>query len=55
MKNSAVSILPDSAPCNLREALWLHAAATGDVFDFLADPAEDIYTMKDGEPFDIAV
>jgi hypothetical protein len=34
------------------EALWLRAAATNATFDFLKDPAENIYTLADGEPFD---
>lgn len=33
------------------EADWLRAAASSDAFAFLADPAEDIYTAHDGEPF----
>ncbi len=31
---------------------WLQAAASNPAFDFLKDPAEDIYTLSDGEPFD---
>lgn len=33
------------------EKEWLHAAATNPAFDFLKDPAEDIYTLADGRPF----
>ena len=33
------------------EKEWLHAAATDPAFDFLKDPAEDIYTLADGRPF----
>ena len=33
------------------EADWLHAAATNPAFDFLKDPAEEIYTITDGKPF----
>ena len=33
------------------EEAWLRAMASSDAFDFLADPAEDIYTAEDGEPF----
>ena len=34
---------------------WLRAAASSEAFAFLADPAEDIYTAADGEPFSDAV
>jgi hypothetical protein len=37
---------------DLTEQEWLRAAASNPVFDFLKDPAEDIYTLEDGEPFD---
>lgn len=33
------------------ESQWLHAAAHNPAFDFLNDPAEDIYALTDGEPF----
>ena len=33
------------------EAEWLQAAARNPVFDFLNDPAEDIYSPADGELF----
>ncbi len=36
----------------LDERAWLTAAATGGGFDFLSDPAEDIYAPTDGKPFD---
>lgn len=29
---------------------WLRHAATNPAFDFLHDPAEDIYTSEDGKP-----
>jgi hypothetical protein len=32
------------------EIEWLKAAATSSAFDFLRDPAEDIYTAADGRP-----
>ncbi|MDZ7291230.1 MAG: hypothetical protein ONB44_15590 [candidate division KSB1 bacterium] len=56
--------LPIKAPCRVRvillfaengddwnEAEWLKAAALNPAFDFLKDPAEDIYTLEDGRPF----
>jgi hypothetical protein len=33
------------------EAEWLQAAAHNPAFDFLSEPAEDIYSLADGEPF----
>jgi hypothetical protein len=36
---------------DFEEQEWLHAAATSSSFDFLNDPAEDIYTLEDGVPF----
>ena len=35
----------------IEEGEWLYAAATNPAFDFLKDPAEDIYTIKDRKPF----
>ncbi|HLX61587.1 MAG TPA: hypothetical protein VKX17_09930 [Planctomycetota bacterium] len=56
-RNSAlvVTVLPAPAPSDIDEDAWLRAAATSDAFDFLADAAEDIYTLNDGEPFVDAV
>ena len=33
------------------EAEWLRAASQNPVFEFLKDPAEDIYSLEDGVPF----
>lgn len=33
------------------EDVWLRAAARNPAFAFLNDPAEDIYSLADGEPF----
>lgn len=33
------------------EREWLQAASRNPAFDFLNDPAEDIYTLADGKPF----
>ncbi|MEA3349491.1 MAG: hypothetical protein U9Q82_02595, partial [Chloroflexota bacterium] len=33
------------------ETEWLQTASQNPAFAFLADPAEDIYTMTDGKPF----
>ena len=33
------------------EKLWLNSITTNPAFDFLNEPVEDIYSLKDGEPF----
>ena len=35
----------------ISENEWLSLAMKGGSFDFLNDPAEDIYTMEDGVPY----
>lgn len=34
------------------EQEWLRVASRNAAFDFLRDPAEDLYTREDGKPFD---
>lgn len=36
------------------EQEWLRAAMQGGAFDFLKAPEEDLYTLRDGKPFDDA-
>jgi len=55
-------LLPISGPKRVRvivlyspddewsEMEWLQAAARNPAFDFLKDPAEDIYSLADGKP-----
>ena len=33
------------------EAIWMKFLSNNPAFDFLKDPKEDIYSLKDGEPF----
>jgi hypothetical protein len=33
------------------ENIWLNSISTNPAFDFLSDSSEDIYSIKDGEPF----
>ena len=33
------------------EKIWLQSISKNPAFDFLNDPAEDVYSIKDGEPF----
>ena len=35
----------------LAESEWLHAAARNPAFDYLKEPAEDIYSANEGKPF----
>lgn len=35
----------------ISEDEWLKAGASNEVFDFLKDQSEDIYTLEDGKPF----
>ena len=44
-----VILFPEEA--DISEHEWLKAAAGNPAFDFLKDPAEDIYTLDDGQPF----
>jgi hypothetical protein len=48
-----VTVLPSAS--DESEDAWLRAASASDAFAFLADPAEDIYSATDGEPFRDAV
>lgn len=36
---------------DLSEQEWIQGAAHNPAFEFLKDPAEDIYTLSDGKPF----
>lgn len=47
-----VTVLP---PSSESEESWLQAASTSNAFAFLHDAGEDIYTVRDGEPFRDAV
>ena len=43
--------LLQNAQTDISELAWVKAAAASDAFAFLSDPAEDIYSATDGEPF----
>ena len=47
----SIVLFPEEEHEEFSELEWLHAAATNPAFDFLKDPAEDIYTLTDGRPF----
>lgn len=44
-----IILVPEES--DISEGEWLRFAASNPAFDFLKDPAEDIYTLEDGEPF----
>jgi hypothetical protein len=44
-----IILVPESAEIDEQE--WLQAAAHNPAFDFLNEPAEDIYSFTDGKPF----
>jgi hypothetical protein len=50
MKKAKVVLLFEDDDISEKE--WLQFAMKGGAFDFLNDPAEDIYTMEDGIPYE---
>ena len=38
-------------PDDWSEAEWLKASLSNPAFEYLRDPEEDIYTIRDGKPF----
>jgi hypothetical protein len=44
-----IILLPEDT--DIDEKLWVQAARSNPAFEFLTDPAEDIYTAADGKPF----
>jgi hypothetical protein len=47
-----VIVLLEEEVTDVDEQEWLYTAATNPAFSFLKEPAEDIYTLADGRPFD---
>lgn len=45
-----IILLDDDYPNADDEKLWLQSISKNEAFDFLNDPAEDIYSINDGEP-----
>ena len=45
-----IVLFPEEEYEESSELEWLRAAATNPAFDFLKDPAEDVYTTVDGRP-----
>ena len=45
-----VLVLMDDDISHEDDLAWLQAIASNPAFEFLADPAEDVYSINDGEP-----
>ncbi len=50
-KQVRIIVLLDREEDEYNEAKELHSLSVDPAFDFLKDEAEDIYTLKDGQPF----
>ena len=44
-------LLDDDISDQEEEYLWLNSISSNPAFNFLSDPIENIYSLKDGEPF----
>lgn len=52
-KNVRILILLEDEPYQQDdEKLWMDSVSKNPAFNFLNEPEEDVYTIKDGEPFD---
>ncbi len=49
--NVRVLILVDDNSDKDEEKIWMDSITSNPAFDFLNDHSEDIYSIKDGEPF----
>ena len=50
-RNVRVLILLEDEYEQEEEKLWMNSISKNPSFDFLSEPAEDVYSLKDGEPF----
>ncbi|MFH1049411.1 MAG: hypothetical protein V1779_00610 [bacterium] len=44
-------LLDDDSSEKDEDVLWMNSISNNPAFDFLNDSAEDVYSIKDGEPF----
>ena len=52
-KNVRILILLEDEPYQQEdEKLWMDSVSKNPAFNFLNEPEEDVYTIKDGEAFD---
>jgi hypothetical protein len=47
-----VIVLFDENADDINDLEWMKSVANNEVFDFLNDEAEDIYTLEDGKPLE---
>ena len=50
-KVRVIILVDESTDSDDDETQWLNAISTNPAFDFLNEPSENIYTLKDGESF----
>ena len=50
-KVGVLILLDDDFSEKDEEAIWMSSISNNPAFDFLKDSTEDIYSLKDGEPF----
>lgn len=55
-RRAILTILDEKLPVvgiddELNETEWLKVSMSNPAFDYLRDPEEDIYTIRDGKPF----
>jgi len=46
-----IILIDDNYDVDDEEKLWLNAVSSNPAFDFLSEPEENVYSIKDGEPF----
>jgi len=49
--NVRILILVDDSYDENEEKIWMDSISSNPAFNFLNDPEEDIYSIKDGDPF----
>jgi len=50
-KVRVIILVDESTDYNDEETQWMNAISKNPAFDFLNEPSENIYTLKDGESF----
>ena len=50
-KVRVIILVDDTVDYDDEETLWLSGISSNPAFDFLNEPSENIYTLKDGECF----
>lgn len=51
IKNKKVKLIVLAPEDDISDQEWMKFLSTNPSFDFLNDPEEDIYTIKDGKPY----